>query len=373
MIKYAFLLLIIFLAACSSYPVGYGPPLENPVAAVGEVQTATHRVRYGDVASKRIRDGVVRIHSEAVRLTVNGARFGDLYVWPGDEVTEGQLIARLDADHIRERYEAQVQRIATMRRLHSIVNEELALELDILELTYANAIWTAAEALDVDALDGTSLIRERIEWAALARRQALESQALELQAEELRLAELRHAMSETEIFSPMDGIVTHLATWPGRWINTLDPILYIACSRDPQIFVEYVGQVMNIFQARNAVRTYARLGEDIFDLEFIPPTPVQNLYYLRRGMNVPLRYNIVGGKLPPVGAAVAMHIYATLYENVLRIPYNAHFTGGAYGHLVYIIEGEQRVPTPITVGAVMHTYVAVLSGLREGDIIYVRP
>ena len=373
--KLLLLLFLIFLTACTSYPVGQGPDLIYPITTIGEVRTISTRVDYGNVASKNILNGVIRLHSEAVLHTGNAAIMGELFVWPGDTVTEGQLIARLSVSYLQERYNEQAQRIANMRRMNNITNEELLLEIDILEMTYASILWTAAEVMDADAIEGISQIRESIVWATLALDHARANQALDLQDEELILAELREALTQADIFAPTSGTVTALSSGPGWWVNTRSPILYIACNYNSHVFLEYVGQQVSIQDFRDAARLQGQIEANVFDLELISPTPAQNLYYRRRGLQSSIRFNILCDNPPPVGTSVAIHQYLRWYQNVLRIPHHALFWDNPslmIGPFVYKIVDGQRIATPITIGEVTTTYIAVLSGLREGDEIYVR-
>jgi len=373
--KILFLFFLIFLTACTSYPVGHGPDLIYPVTLMGETRTISTRVSYGNVASKELLSAVVRVHSEAVLHTGNAAVVGEVFAWPGDTVTEGQLIARLCVVRLQERYDEQHQRIATMRRMNNIINEELLLEIDILELTYANALWTAAEVMDTDAIEGVSQIRESIAWATLALDHARETQALDLQDEELILAELREALTQADIFAPTSGTVTGLNFFPGMWINTRWPIMYIACNYNPHVFLEYIGQQMSIQDFRDAARLQGQIGGHVFDLELISPTPAQNLYYRRRGLQSSIRFEILCDNPPPIGTIVSLHHYLHWYENVLRIPHHALFWDTPslmIGPFVYKIVDGQRIATPIIIGEVTTTYIAVLGGLQEGDEIYVR-
>ena len=360
----------IFISACTGDNVNQGPPLIDPVAT----QADSARVTYGDVVAKVIRQGNVRAHTTYVRLESGAGRFGAFYVWPGDEVVAGQLLARMDIAAIEEQIENLEEYISMMRRLHSFDNEGRALEIDMLELTYADAVWAVAEAMDEAAVDGNIILRERIEWARLAHRQAMERQAFDLYDSEIRLSRLRETLAGAEIRAPYNGVITYISAVPGQWLNTWDHILYMV-GHEAATFVEYIGDEMTIHQARNARRLRGYVDGMVLELELIELTSEQRLSYSRRNIPPPLRFEILCTEFeaPPVNIGVFIHVYARLYENVLRIPRNALFLGGVYGPYVNRIVAGRKEHVPVSTGFATDTYVAVFTGLQEGDEVFVRP
>lgn len=370
---------LVFLTACLSYPVGYGPDLIQPIAVMGEAHATTARVGYGNVAGKRIMSAVVRVHSEAVLFTGTGGILGELHAWPGDVVTEGQLIASLNVELLQERYDAQAQRIANMRRMNGIRNDELQLEIDKLELMYTNTLWAAAEALDADAIEGVWQIRDRIVWATLELEHARATQALDLQDQEIILANYRDAMAYTNIYSPMSGVVTAIG-WRGQWLRNRSPVMRIACNVEPHIFLEDISLRNELHYFRGMMRLQGHYRGQMFDLELISPTPAQHLSYRRQGLQPSVRFDFVCGNPPPVGTIMELHYYTVWYENVLRVPQRAIFGDESviYGEplvnpFVYKIVDGQRIETPVEISnmRLTTTYVAVFGGLQEGDEIYV--
>jgi len=366
--KVLFLILFVLaIAACS--PASPRPVLLDPVTTL----TGSVYVSRGNVEVKDVRHGLIRAYSEAVRLETVGGILGAVYAWPGDEVTAGQLLAQLDIENLQERYEAQLTRIADMRRLHSIVNEENALEIAVLELSYANTIWNAAENFDIAAMERAERIRENIEWATLTKQQTMATQSANLNIEEHRLVELRASLADANIYAPFDGTISYVVARPGAWANTFAPLMYITSYNAP-VFIEYIGQSLTLHQARGYIRKQGHVGNSVVDLALVPPTPEQQVYYTRRGLSPPIRYEVMCHQfqLPPAGTTISLHLYTRFYEDVLRIPRNALFARHGYGHYVYRIENGQQVRTFITAGAITDTYVPVFDGLQEGDEIFVR-
>ena len=366
MIKFILLLLILAVTACSA--PSPRPVLLEPVSA----QLGNVRVSRGNVQVKEIHRGVVKAHSEAVRVQTGSGILGTIYAWPGDEVTTGQLLARMDTENILERYEAQTLRISNMRRQHDFVNEENALEIAALELSYASTVWAAAEEFDTAAMERAEQIRESIEWANLTKQQTIAIQNANMARELQRLTDLSDALADANIYAPFDGVISYMAVNKGAWVNNFDPVMYIIC-HNADVFVEYVGQSLTLNQARFPIRKQGHVGTAVFDLTLIPPTAEQQEYYIRRNLPPPIRYRVSDGvQLPPVGTSVSLNFYSRFYEDVLRVPRNALFTHATYGSFVYRIEDGQMVQTFVTIGTITETYAPVFGGLQEGDEIFVR-
>ena len=114
------------------------------------------------------------------------------------------------------------------------------------------------------------------------------------------------------------------------------------------------------------------------EVEFADITPEEREFYVlqnvRQGrlhVNVfPIRFNITCDFVPPLGAFVSLHMYSVYEEDVLRLPRSA-MNFDRYGdYVLRLVDGRQEqvyvevIHTP--------TYVVILSGLEEGDVVIVR-
>ena len=71
-----------------------------------------------------------------------------------------------------------------------------------------------------------------------------------------------------------------------------------------------------------------------------------------------------------VGYTVEMDILTAYAEDVLIVPVTA-LIESPRGWIVTKVDGDQRVPTPVTVGEVSDQYAEIQSGLEEGDVVLV--
>jgi hypothetical protein len=159
----------------------------------------------------------------------------------------------------------------------------------------------------------------------------------------------------------------------GTWVNANDPVMYMARPRG--VFVEYIGRPLNVVYLRSGVRVQGVIGGKVFDLKLVPTTIEEQLYYSRRELAPPTRFEILAGlhDMPTPGEAVFIHFYTAWADDVLRIPGNALFPGGQGESFVYRFEDGRQVQVDVTVGSTTESYVEILEGLNEWDEVFVRP
>jgi len=348
------LMLTIGLASCGqNTPIAIAPPLHAPVAA----QVDTALVTRGVVQTFDILHGVTRAQTEAVRAEFGSGRLGAIYAWPGDSVGQGQLIARLDTSLIENQIENLEASIQRSRASHRLQSEEMALRIEIMEASLCD----------------NPASRERIEWLRLDLDHLQRRHNLDMAEAEVALRNLRADLGNMEIHAPFDGEIVFVIDI-GTWVNTNDPIVYIA--RPDEVFIEYVGMTMDTPWLRRGVRVQGIVdGVAKYDLELIPTTIEEQIYYGHRGLALPIRFEIIPGSyaIPPAGELVFIHFYTAWVDDVLRIPSNALFAGAMNEPFVYRFEEGRQVHVDVAVGIATETYTEILDGLDEGDEVFVRP
>jgi multidrug efflux pump subunit AcrA (membrane-fusion protein) len=356
------------LASCGQNTADFAPPLHASVAA--ELDTAF--VTRGVVESLDILPGITRSPTEAVRLESGSGRIGAIYAWPGDRVAENQVLARLDTSHIEAQIENLEESMQRSRLLNRLRSEEMALEIAILELSLSEALSAQQDTPGEQAASNIRRLRERIAWLRLDRDQLQRRHALDIVEVEAALQRLRENLGNMEIRAAFDGEVVY-TMGIGTWVNTNDPVMYIA--RLQGVFVEYIGRPLNVVYLRNGVRMQGVIGGRVFDLELIPTTIEEQLYYSRRDLASPIRFEILAGlnDMPPPGEAVFIHFYTAWADDVLRIPGNALFPGAQGESFVYRLEEGRQIQVHVTVGLTTESFAEILEGLSEWDEVFVRP
>jgi|GEM_PF-5087807 len=382
------LFMVVLFSGCATMGTTFspGPALIEPVATV--MDTAT--VGFGEVSRSERAFGAMRVLSEPVYFQVGNARIAEIFVFPGDVVTEGQLLARLDVEEIHRRIAEANQQLSRLRALHNSVNTRNDLNIELAEAEYHAAVTLAASQNNPAALEQTSRLRENIEWLHLTAQQTRQQQAMEIDNVQRRLQEQQSALIETDLIATFDGTITMTLRSVGDWIRQDDYVFFIAPEQAP--FLELIGTQLQLRDARNAVRLTAHFETGIFELEHIDLTIEQLRFYTAQagtGSPVfPIRFHVLTNEhqMPPLGAMATVYVYDIYHENILRIPSNAFFVEGRYderddeGLIVralqrgYVHKIEDDLLTQISiVGDSTPSFVAVLSGLEEGDVVFVRP
>jgi len=359
--------MLLALSACAGDTVASNPPeLLVPISA--RVDTAV--VTRGPVASVSRHVGITRTRSESLSFGSVANRFGSFYVHIGDYVTEGQLLARLDTESIENDIAEQVANIARMRQENALYVQGRILEIDRLAYEYATMTRTAAENLDENAMATAHTRRFDIMRAELSLELAQERQALSLSHAEERLTELRAALTMTELRTPYNGVVTYLPNIETRqWVRSFAPVVYIAT--DNHVFVEYMGSALQ--HPGRAVRIIGHINGEIYNLAHRPLTTAEQLYYQSRASTMPIRFEAYDSPLPPLGAYVSIDVYTQWVPDALRIPSNALFHVPGQGFHAYRMENGQLNLAVLEVGARTETFAEIISGLYEGDEVFVRP
>jgi len=394
------ILILATLASCANASAGFsdGPPLLIPIAT----QMDTFVVERGPVKHIDLVEGMLRVNSVPLYFNLAQARMGDIYVKPGDEVTAGQILARINTDIETMQAARQAEIVDRMRQTQLLTQQQNQLELDILIASYNNRPSVS--------------LRESISWATLLNQQAVEIDAIALAAEELRLTELMNNLENAYLVAPFDGIITDILASEGAVVRRHQHIIYVA-EKGQTVFVELIDHSTNLNITRlirQAERFEAIIGDKTFEIEPLELTVAELAFYTQRslsavgGVQLPVRFNILAEpeELPLLGERVTIKIYFVWYEDVLRIPYSSFFytqqintaggppipdgfvivdlRGGSLilGNIVdyttaaepYVMRLEDGILVNVPVTAhVTHTYIAILEGLEEGDVVFVRP
>ena len=348
-----FLIFITALASCGQNPPAAAPTLNVPVA----LQPDSSLVTRGTVESLMILPGLTRLQTEAARLEYGSGRLGAIYVWPGDSVVQGQVLASLETPHLQAQIENLEELIRRTRALFQKQSNEIALQIEYLELAYAQ-----------NPYQGT---RERIEWLRLDASQLQTRHMFDIAELEAALADLTENINNMVIRAPIDGEIVYTMRY-GSWINTNDAVMHIA--RPGEVFVEYVGLAIDRRITRE-VHVQGIIGDRAFDLELKPVTLEEQFYGRRHGIAPSMRFEILAepDEKPTYGELVFIRFYTARAEDVLRIPGNALFRAWPYDDHVYRIEDGRQVRVYVITGIITESFVEIMEGLNEGDRVFVRP
>jgi len=334
-----FLLVSLLLSSCGGSEPATPPVLIEPLT--GKIETV--RVTRGAVESLAILPGITRAPTEAARLETGSGIIGALYAFPGDIVTQGQLLARLDTPHL----DMQIERLE-----ESI---ELAITVNDLYMREISAQIRLLESFDSDG--------SQIRLLRLDRQYAAARYEMEMTDMEEKLADLSFQKGQTEILAPIDGEVVYTVPL-GTPVSVMDAVMYIAGSGN--VFVEYIGEFpvpwdVTLIQVDIGGRIY-NLREKRYSLS-------EYMGFRNFNIEMPARFEIISGSPDTIksGELAFIHRYTIQIEDTLRIPEQAiNNDGGGTTYVYRIKNGEQEIVN-VTVGAVTDVFIQILDGLDEGD------
>lgn len=360
---------LLLLSGCAVH-TGAPPELLTPVS----VQNDTFIVQRGRVARFEQYRAIVRVESEGLFFRSTPLPFGGFEVIAGQEVRQGDVLARLDTRQTEERIEERRERIADLRTEHAFQNQQMERNISIAQIELLALTQQITEYDGIpghDLLEAADLKRLEIQRRQLDLQQARDWQAFALSYYQSDLDDMLARLPDAELRAPFDGVITYrVDIQQGSWIEAFSSVIYI--SDHQTLFVEHAGPTQpSIF--RNSIAR-AAVGDRVYELERIILPPNEVLFFTRAGGQAPFRFAFVDGPDEAIapGQFVALMIYGDAEEDVLRIPPNAMFSDSEIGNYVHLIENGQRVMQPVEAGIRARAWVEIRSGLVEGDEILVR-
>jgi multidrug efflux pump subunit AcrA (membrane-fusion protein) len=361
-LRYILLSLILFLVGCSSSMGQMSPPeLNAPASQRVDLATVTR----GTLEQIRLYYGIVRVSSDQLHFGVTPLRFDEFHVMVGDEVVQGQLLARLNVEHIEDQIEDLLEVISQTGEAHQFENNIAGIEISILEAERGELI--AQEEEDVLIASKTLDINQRHLELAHAR----EWQALTMRDLNNRLEELNEQLIEGELLAPYDGTITWLANM--TFGDGLYPFQTIVCITNHQdVFIEYAATGHLAFSLVGELTVSAMIGDRAYPLKARVLCEDEVSRYILNEMVPPSRFDVIDQnvRLTP-GVPVIIRHYNNIALNTLMVPVNTVYSLFNYPY-VYVNNNGSRELRYIETGIRNRAFIEVLSGLEEGEEVFVQ-
>ena len=214
------------------------------------------------------------------------------------------------------------------------------------------------------------LDRKQAELSLLAAESALAEAKAEgvpnaIRSKELSYQIAQEAYDDTTLYAPFAGVITAInqatsssEAWSLKLIDTSE--LYIEATVDQL-------DAPDIEVGQTATAVIEPLPDETWTVEIVEiggmATSSGNSTVVSVKAQLPeADSNIL------VGYTVEMDILTAYAEDVLLVPVTA-LLESPRGWVVTKVDGDQRVPTPVTVGEISDQYAEIQSGLEEGDVV----
>jgi len=340
------------------------------------IDVATHLVQQGPIVAEVMGTGTLEARVEATISPKISNRIGKIFVDQGDQVSEGDLLIRLDDDELQQQVaiaEANAEAVAAAIHRLNIDKGRVAAVFEQARKTDARVqrLVPSNAATQDEADKATESLALAVVGVSSAEAAIAEGQK-ELVAAEKTLEYHRARLADTEIKAPFDGLIVKRNREPGDVVVPGSSIMTLI-SLDELWISAWVDETemakLNEQQTARVVfrsepehsypGTVARLGReaDRETREFVVEVSVLEL-----------------AKNWAVGQRAEVFIEVARKDGVIRIPAKLIVTRnskvGRNDEVgVYVNDGEFARWRPITIGLRSRDFVEITSGLQHEEVV----
>ena len=368
----AVLLALSCLAGCGSRETAVSAPeLLEPVG----VQIDTAVVQFSDMVEivyksnsdgsrGDVYEGKILPYVEPLYFGVSGT-LDELNAVQGDEVKEGQVLATLDPEQLNERISDLRDQINNLNTVGAYDDKVKTADIKIaqIQLEMLKEAGASEEALRVKELD-IQLLQTQL-------KQAGEERALQIRELERQIGNLSKGLTDLELKAPFDGRIVYvdssLQTYGSNHVTASKAVFYIADESRLRIETDYIAERI----LESSERVYALIDGQEYDLVYVPYDSAEFLEMVRDN-NLKTRFTFADSTEELIsGQTVYLILVKQSRKHVLTVPTNALYEDGGEYFVKKIVDGQQ-VRTEVSVGLVTDAKAEILSGLQEGDVVYVK-
>lgn len=352
------LLILMTLAGCGEQKAADAPQLLEPV----DVRVDVAQAKIDTIYNITSYDGEIVPHVEELQFVTDGI-VGEVKVSLGELVEKDQVLVTLDETAAREQIASLEEEKKNINTTGSFSDRKMAADISLAKLELEQMRRSGASQLDCRL--------KEVDIEKLENELAQAQQLRQMQLEELqrKLDGLQKKLENNQLTAPFSGRVVYLKTMDsGDSVKGYTTVICIADESRVSMVTEYIKQ--SVITA--ADRIYVRAADKEYDVEYIPYDDMEYVSAVLRGETIKSRFvpDSQEGELQS-GQFAVLILVDSYKENVLTIPTNAFYQDKS-GRYVYKMEDGQRVRCNVTVGIITDVKVEVLTGLEEGDVVYVK-
>ena len=167
--------------------------------------------------------------------------------------------------------------------------------------------------------------------------------------------------------APCSGYVVYLANLRvGDRVIAEEPLVIITDESKLHLQTDYI----NRNDISSASRIYALHNGNSYDIEYQHLNPEEALR-LNDGVKIESKFSFESHDDFSTGDYVTICLENDFKENVLTVPNNSLYSDSR-GYFVYRLIDDELVRADVETGITTDTQVEIISGLREGDVVYVQ-
>lgn len=352
------------LTGCgSTEPTEPVPELIEPVG----VDVDTVKVKKMNLSSENSYQGEIIPEIKGLYFTSSG-NIDKLYVSEGDKVKKGQLLATLtSANSGVKKLQRQLEE---KKSINKDTNYTMQCGIDRLKEELSQLKKEKKKAKKKDQIKGLKMqITEKeqdIKLERLRLSQQKETQALEIKQMKEDIAAAKQQTKESKLYSPVNGEIISTTGGSGYMVQGGVTAINVANMDKPRIRTEYIGasvlgKASSYIATVNGKKYKVKVEEQnvsAFDIE-MGQNPSNTWFDFEEEVNL------------KVGDSATIDLYNNTAKDALVVPSNAVFKSKSERY-VYLVQGNAKKKTPVTVGTVTDAYTQLLTGVKEGDVVYVQ-
>lgn len=352
-----FLMSLIFLSGCNKKDEAI-PTLKVPVS--GKMETAV--VSRGDIFELTTYDAKVYPDLRVVYPSLDGT-LKEVKVNLGQGVKKGDILAYFDSTELSDKLKQLEETMEDTKINNKYNNSQLELDMQILELNIRQKLDNKAPELEIAQMQAD------LEKLEISRQQTIKKQEYDLKKLQKSIDETNLELENTVINAPSSGQVVYINTFDsGARLSKDNPVVIITDESNLHIQSDYLER--NIFI--DASEVYAAINGKEYEIEYVPLESDQIVKMKENGAAIESRYSIVGDiNNIASGDYACIGVKNKVRENVVNIPKNALYSD-AEGNFVYRMIDGVFTRCNIETGMETDIQVEIISGLEEGDVIYVQ-
>ena len=338
----ALLTVLCLLSGCAGEEAA--PELLEPV----DVAVQTTVVERGTVTDAAVYEAFTKPLTTTAAFMAEGT-VSAVMVVRGDRVEAGDPLAVLDTQTLEEELESVQASLSAMERDYE--GEKTALEIEILELEAQD---------DPSASARAALLRLQYEPEEQIRQQTIRE--LESRAEELT-----RSIQNAALTAPCSGTVLYSSVSEGDRVRPGASVIWLADDSSLSLVTDYLEDKVIL----NAQRIYAAVGGETYELEYLPYEREEYLQKKMAGEDLTSTFRLIDENGEAAAGMFSMlYIVAQEAEDTLYLPTTAVFHDTT-GYYAYRIEDGVQTRTELEIGIRTDAQTQILSGLEEGDEVYV--
>lgn len=336
--------------------------LLEPVGASIDTDTVTRR----DVIIMETKDAVVISDTYDLSFSVSGS-FGCYYVSLGDFVHEGDVLAEISQDELLEQVAALEERIAEQQEAYAAQNQYTEIDLAVEQLRLQQARESGTAGAAELALQELAYQKSQVSY-----RQEAELQQMELAYMNEQLEQLRAELGEVRITAPCDGeIIGMISFADGQDVEADSPVLALTKTGEADTGMRISTSYISESTLNGYVDYYALIDGKRVAVTYRPYSDSELKRLKLYSVALPSYFEIDGQTDIPAGTYAKLCCVTSQALDTPAVVTNAVYRDTT-GYYVYVIDEDGvRSRQDVTIGVKNDVYTEILSGLQEGDVVYV--